>query len=268
MEKQPAPIYDADAPQRVELTIKRTGKDNKVNKHRVAHVFAPMTDDQFFNYEAKKNVVQKVTGTNILNVRTENKNLQAAEWLWNELATEREGYVQREDWKEKTDLFDKQKAIEDGLLVVFVADENESEVFADNTLDAEALSDDSDDENFSEELVDDDLQTVVRLDCLFNNFALTTTHYFHSPSAKDTQEYESAMKKATNMMDGRRGFRQKKKNQQVAQISIPSKARELCSLYDRLIINSEGYKGRVPAHHKREAVLELFGRETEVNEGK
>lgn len=258
----PSPFYDADAPQRVELTIKRTDpQTKKIKKYRVAHLFAPMSDEQFFQHEAKKNIVQKVSGTDILNVRTQDKNLQAAEWLWNQLATGREGYVERSDWKEKTDLLDKQTAIKDGLLAVFPVNDSDADIFDDALLETV-----EGEEEFSDDLVDEDAQTVVRLDCLFNNHPITTTHYFRAPSAKDTGDYEELMKRASNMMDGRRGFRQQKRNSQTAQISIPSKARELCALYDRLIINTDGYAGRVPAHHKRDAVLEIFTRDVDVTE--
>lgn len=256
-------LFDADAEQRVGLTITRTEPNGgKTKKHRVAHIFRPMTDEEFFQHETKKNIVQKISGTDILNVRTQDKNLQAAEWLWNQLAIGRTGYVERADWREKTDLLDKQTAIKDGLLAVFPANDSDADIFDDSTLDAETLADD---EQFSDELVDEDAQTVVRLDCLFNSQPMTTTHYFAAPSAKDVTDYENLMKKASNMMDGRKGFRQKK-GSQTAQVSIPSKARELCALYDRLIINADGYAGRVPAHHKREAVLEVFTRDVDVTE--
>ncbi len=257
-------LFDADAEQRVELTLRRTDNGGKVKKNRVAHIFRPMTDEEFFQYEQKKSIVQKISGTNIVNVRTQDKNLQAAEWLWNEVAVGRTGYVERSDWREKTDLLDKHTAIKDGLLAVFPATDSNTDIFDDSTLDAEMLVED--DDEFSDELVDEDAQTIVRLDCLFNSQAITTTHYFAAPSAKDVTDYENFMKKASNMMDGRKGWRQKKANQ-TSQISIPSKARELCGLYDRLIIKPEGYVGRVPAHHKREAVLEIFTREADVNEG-
>lgn len=257
------PLFDADAEQRVELILRRTDSNGKVKKNRVAHIFRAMTDEEFFQHEEKKNVTQKVSGTDILSVRTQAKDLQASEWLWNLLARGRTGYVERPDWREKTDLLDKHAAIKEGLLAVFPADDSNADIFADSTLDAETLVED---DEFSDELVDEDAQTIVRLDCLFNSQAVTTTHYFAAPSAKDVTDYEDLMKKASNMVDARKGWRHKKKANQSSQISIPSKARELCVLYDRLIINAEGYKGRVPAHHKRDAVLEIFTRDVDVTE--
>ncbi len=255
-------LFDADAEQRVELTLTRNDAAGKQRKSRVAHIFRAMTDEEFFKYEERKRIVQKISGGDILNVRTEDKNLSAAEWLWNTLAVGREGYVEREDWKAKTNLFDKQKAVEQGLLAVFVVAENQSDdIFADAESEVQAISD----EDFLDEPFEDDAQSSVCLDCLFNGCALTTTHFFSEPSAADVGEYDRLMRKATNQIDGRRGLRQKK-GQQVAQVAIPSKARELCMLYDRLIIGTNGYAGRVPPHHKREAVLELLARDSDVTE--
>lgn len=252
-------LFNAEEEQRVELTLTRTDNRGKHRKSRVAHVFKAMSDEDFFKYEERKRIIQKISGSDVLNVRTEDKNLAAAEWLWNTLCMRREGYVEREDWKAKTNLFDKQKAIEQGLLAVFVVAENQSDdIFGDDVIENEA--DDLLDMPF-----DDDAETVVRLDCLFNNCALTTVHYFREPSAQDAGEYDRLMRKATNQIDGRRGLRQKK-GQQVAQLAIPSKARELCALYDRLVVSTEGYTGRVPPHHKREAVLELMARDSDVTE--
>lgn len=261
MENTSSAIYDADASQRVGLTVKKTAGDGKTRKHKVAHIFRPMSDEDFFKFEEMKRVVQKVSGTDILNVQTEDNNLRASEWLWTQLATARKGYVERDDWKEKTNLLDKQTAIEKGLLAVFVAEEDTgSDPFADDSSEL----DDADAELSDDEL-SDDVPTLIKLDCLFNETPITTAHHFSEPSAADVNDYEKTMRKATNRMNARRGFRQKK-NAQVSELSIPSKARELCALYDRLIIKSDGYAGRVPAHHKREAILELFSRDSDVTE--
>lgn len=251
-------FYDADAEQRVGLTLKSVAPSGATRKHKVAHVFRAMTDEDFFKYEELKRVVQKISGTDVLSIRTEDNNLRATEWLWNTLAVRREGYVEREDWKEKTNLLDKQTAIEKGLLAVFVAEESDSD---DPFADSAAQTDDAAfDDDFS-----DEVSTLVRLDCLFDEQPLTVAHYFNQPTAADVADYEKTMRRASNLVNSRRGFRQKK-NQQRAQISIPSKAKELCALYDRLVVNTEGYAGRVPGHHKREAALELFAREVEVTE--
>lgn len=249
-----AKLYDADAEQRVELILKRTNGQGKTVRSKVKHIFRPMTDEEFFQYESKKSIVQKISGTNVLEVRTEDKNLEAAQWLWDLLAIGRENYKPRDDWREATNLLDKKEAIEKGLLAVFVAQEDDEEIFVENF----------DDELFDDEF-DDEQPTIVALDFLFDETPLTGVHHFRQPSAKDVGDYERTMKKATNRINARNGFRQKKSDQ-TAQIAIPSKARELCALYDRLIERTEGYVGRVPAHHKREAVLELFSRESEVTE--
>ncbi len=254
-------LYDADAEQRIELVVKRT-VDGKTKKSKVAHILAPISDEQFFRYEDKKRVKTKVSGTDVLRLREEHKNLDAVEWLWNQLAQRREGYVKREDWKEKTNLMDKYQAIENGLFAVFPVRSDESEdIFA------EEASDELLDDNepfFDEDEVDDDAPTEIKLDCLFNSANRTTTHYFRQPSAQAIKKYNNLMRQADKLMDAR-GMR-KRKGQQVAQLEVPSKARELVALYKDHILRTDGYVGRVPAHHMREAALELFVRETDVTE--
>lgn len=246
-------LFDAEAKQTIGLTLKQNGK-----KYRVAHILRAVSDDEFFKFEEKKNVTQKISGEGVLNVSTSDNSLKAAEWLWDLLALGREGYVDRPDWKEKTNLIDKATAINQGLLAVFVAEEDSDDPFSEGLADAETA------ELFEDEFNDDAL-TCIRLDCLFNETPLTSEHHFRQPSAADVNDYEKTMRKLTNRINARRGFRQKK-GEQTAELAIPSKARELCALYDRLIEQSVGYVSRVPAHHKREAVLELFSREVELTE--
>jgi hypothetical protein len=235
---QSSTLFDADAEQRIELLIQYRGVERTV-----AHRLAPVTDELFFQYEQKKQIRVRVSGQDLLVVRNDDQELAAAEWLWNELAVGREGYVERDDWRARTNLWDKAQAVREGLLAVYV------------TGDANPVTDGED------ELVDDDLGTEIALDCLYNGTVLTTRHAFSAPSAADVKEYDRMMRVADNLIArGRRS--------DAAQIVIPSKARELAALYDRLIIQTDGYVGRVPAHHKREAVLELFSREARVTEKK
>jgi hypothetical protein len=233
--------FEADAEQRVELTIQFRGTERTV-----AHRFAPLTDEQFFQYEQRKKTRVQISGQELLVVRNDDQELAAAEWLWNELAVGRDGYVPRDDWRERTNVLDKAQAIREGLLAVYVAVEETAPPG----------------ETDPPELVDDDFGTEIELDCLFNSTALTTRHAFRPPTAADVKEYDRLMRLADNVFA--RGGRQP----QTAQLVIPSKARELAALYDALIAETEGYAGRVPAHHKREAVLELFAREARVTEKK
>lgn len=243
-------VYDADAQQRIGLTLTSYKPGGPRRVFNVTHILRGMTDDEFYEYEERKKVIQQITGGDILNVRTDDDSLQAAAWLWDRLAIGREGYIERPDWKERTNILDQQTAIEKGLLAVYVVND-ESEVV----------------EEAADELVDDDYHqdstTVVILECYFNESIVQTTHYLKPPTAKDVADFEKIMKRVNNLIDSRRGFRQRKP---VAKMAIPSKARELAQLYDRLIIRTEGYAGRVPAHHKRDVVLELFNREAEVRE--
>lgn len=236
----PQILFEADTEQRVELTILYRGTERTV-----AHCFAPLSDDLFFQYEQRKKTRVEISGQDVLVVRNDDQELAAAEWLWNELALGRVGYVPRDDWRERTNVLDKAQAISEGLLAVYAV-RHETPPIAD----------------IAEELVDDDLGTEIELDCLFNSTALTTRHTFRAPTAANVKEYDRLMRIADNVI-ARSGRRP-----QAAQVVIPSKARELGQLYDSLILEADGYAGRVPAHHKREAVLELFAREARVTEKK
>ena len=234
-------LFDAHAEQRVELTIQYRGTERTV-----AHRFAPLSDELFFQYEQRKKMLVQVSGQELLVVRNEDEELAAAEWLWNELAIGREGYVPRDDWRQRTNVLDKAQAIGEGLLAVYA-------VRGESAPAGEVEATD---------LVDDDLGTEIELDCLFNNTAFTTHHAFRAPTAADVKTYDRLMRIADNVIA--RGGRRPRG----AQLVIPSKARELAALYDALIVTAEGYAGPVPAHHKREAVLELFAREARVTEKK
>lgn len=233
-------LFDSDAEQRVELTIQYRGVERTV-----AHLFSPLTDELFFQYEQRKKTRVQVSGQELLIVRSDDQELAAAEWLWNELAIGREGYVPRDDWRERTNVIDKAQAIQEGLLAVFAV-----------RSEAPPANDEA------TELVDDDLGTEIELDCLFNSTVLATKHSFRAPTAAEVKEYDRLMRIADNVIA--RGGRRSP----AAQLVIPSKARELAALYDALIVETDGYAGRVPAHHKREAVLELFAREARVTEKK
>ncbi len=239
--KEPTQFFDADAEQRVELTIQYRGTERAVT-----HRFAPLTDELFFQYEQRKKTRVQVSGQELLVVRNDDEELAAAEWLWNELALGRDGYVPRDDWRERTNVMDKAQAIAEGLLAAYA-------VRSETALAREGEA---------AELVDDDLGTEIELDCLFNGNALTTRHAFRAPTAADVKAFDRLMRVADNVIE--RGGRRP----QSAQLVIPSKAQELAGLYDELIVDTEGYAGRVPAYHKREAVLELFAREARVTEKK
>jgi hypothetical protein len=103
----------------------------------------------------------------------------------------------------------------------------------------------------------DDLEETVtiQLRCLFNNKQIDTSHIMQQPSASQLNEYRSLMKQSYLV----RGSR----FQQVEQ-KIPSKAKKLGQLYDALMVETEGYIGRVPLHHKIAVVLEHLKTEAEI----
>ncbi len=241
--------YNADHTQTVGLTVNYKGK-----KVAVAHILGALTDEDFYEYERRKLGRTKVSGAaDVLTVKNDDNELSAAEWLWNKIAVGRTGYVERADWRERTNLMDKLKAVRDGLLAVFVVrgDESDEEFGAA----VEAVSD---------QLVDEEVSAEIKLDCLFDGAALTTTHVFNQPSAEDVKAYDKLMREAEQQFGQQKGFRQNKK--QAVELVVRSKAKDLARFYDRLIIHTDGYIGRVPAHHKREAVLELFARDSDVTE--
>jgi hypothetical protein len=238
-------VFDADSEQRVEMDRIDNGK-----RYAIAHIFHPVLDEEYFEYAKRQKHVQKVSGTDKVQITSEDDNLRASDWLWKELIIKREGYKERENWKDNVLLQEKHAAI-NGLLATHIPNADEAIV------DAEEGELIDEEQNFTE--------TVVVLQCAYNAWVIDTRHYFAFPSAREVEQYE-AIKRRSTSVGGRVGgvF----KTQASASIYTNSQAKALADLYDKLIEKTEGYKGRVPAYHKEVAVSQVFANEIEAREKK
>lgn len=239
--KQPI-VFDADAAeQRVPLSLERKGKI-----YKVAHIFRPPTDDDLVEYERRRNVRMREANKAELGERgmaMQSDSEKAAIWLWDRLAVRLEGYVNADNWREKVSPQDKEYAVTQGLLACEAYSPEAESAGAEDLLDFDD---------------DGELIATVELSCFAGEDQLTTLHTLRAPSAADLKQYKDLMRTSYTV----RGRRLNK-----ADIRVPSKAKPLANLYDRLVERVEGYAGRVPLHHKMAVILEHLGQEQETLAG-
>ena len=235
--------FDANIKQRVEMDRIVGGK-----RYMIAHIFNPVLDEDYFEYERRKKNIQRVFGTTNLSIIGESQNLGAAAWLWNKLITKREGYEAIDNWKDTVAVQEKNTAIE-GLLGAAVVEGDDAEI-----VDARPG-----------ELLNPNLPELnkIQLEVFFNTKKLITTHSFQTPSAQDVEEFQTLLRQSATTTRRVGGVF---KTQNTAVITVSTKVKQLCGLYDKLIQQSEGYVDRVPAYHKDVLVGELFSQELELRE--
>jgi hypothetical protein len=230
-------LFDSDAPEhRVPFATEKKGK-----LYKVAHIFRSPSDDELLEYERRRNVRMREASKTELGEKglaMENDSESAAVWLWNKLAIRLEGYVQVENWREKVSDADKEYAITQGLLT------------------CEAISPDPELADDPLDFDDDDapVTNTVELKCFYNGHPLTLTHILREASAADISTYKALMKVSYTVRGSKLGK---------SDIRIPSKAKPLAKLYDGMVIETTGYTGRVPLHHKMAVVLEHLAKEQE-----
>lgn len=217
-------------------------------RYRIAHIFHPVMDEEYFEYAKRKRVVQKISGKDDVQITSEDQNLRASAWLWDKLIIERQGYVASENWRERVSIQEKDAAIR-GLLGVAIDETDESIVDAEEG----ELLDDSQEEQ----------EIVVPLDALYHSQIVDTFHHFAPPSARDVEDFNRINSRSMSI-GGRVGGILKSMTS--TEVRVVSQAKALAKLYDRLIEKTEGYRGRVPAYHKEAAVAEVFANEVEARE--
>lgn len=233
--------YDADAPEvRVPFT-----KQHKSKTFRVAHIFRSPTDEHLLEYERRRNVRMRDASVAELGERglaMETDAESAAVWLWNKLAVRLEGYVAAENWRDKVSDADKEYAITNGLLA------------------CEAISKapENADEN---ELIDFDVPDAtsrIELAFLMNGDEMRFFHDLKEASADDVKTYRSLMRTSYSVRGARLGK---------SDIRIPSKAKPLADLYDRLLIEADPRYSRVPLNHKMAVILQHLSSENDSSPG-
>lgn len=242
-----AVLYDRTQSQRVPLKLEKKGK-----LYNVAHVFAPLIDDDILAYERERDLrisdadVGEADGSA---VAFSTNSFRAAVRLWDHLAVGLDGYKLRDgaieqtrldELKTKVDPRDKAFAIESGLLAVGIVPLPEAD-----GEDAYFLDDDA------------DTTSTILLHCLFNGQQLVTKHILREPTSAELGQFQKVMSRTLILNDGS-GEQDRK---------LPSRARKLGDLYDAMLVSTEGYANGVPIHHKAAVVLNHLQTQQKVVQG-
>lgn len=234
------PIYDADATQTLPLKVERRGK-----LYAVRHCFQSISDDVIANFERARDVrmsdadSRESDDANAMAMTDDSFNAAIAGW--DACAEKVEGYrldTGRDDWKSQIAQGDKAFAFQTLL-----------------STDFEELPVGLEDEGCPP---DADETSVYRLRALFNGTPVTLTHTLRPASRDEMGKFQKLMRRALVV----RGTRFGQTDQR-----IPSRARELGELYNQVMVETDGYNGRIPLHHRMAIVLRHFRNQAEMDAG-
>ena len=209
-----AVIYDADAVQRVIFQTERKGR-----LYTVTHIFGPIKDDAVLEYERQRS--QKLTDAGADEsdeqdaTAISSKGYQAAINYWNARDTKAEGYAGVVSDRDKAFAVNLLFGVEFQQLPLASADE---------------LCPPDDDEN-----------SAYVLRCLFDSRECYTSATLRPAKPQEIEEFESLMSRALLVQGTRFGQRDQR---------IPARAKRLSELFDLMKVSVDGYKERVPLHHK------------------
>lgn len=219
----PAPVlYDCDAEQRMPFQTERRGR-----LYNVAHVFGPVKDEAVLAFEVRRN--QRISDAEANEAddpearAMSGSAFEAALKFWEENGARAEGYAGEVSAK------DKAFAVQSLLFAV----------------EFEKLPDAADGELCP---ADDDSSTH-RLRCLFDGKLVVTEHTLRAASTEEIADFQALMSRTLLVQGtqfGQTDFR------------VPSRARALGQLYDRVKVEARGYAGRVPLYHKMAVALRHF----------
>jgi len=202
-------LYDITAKQRIPFTISKNGRE-----FPVAHILKPLSNERFFllqeDVQRMADRIKKLSTTMF----------EPKQKLWDELVESREGYKEREDWRQATHQSDCLAAI-NALLHVQTIDESDAE--ADDT----------------DELFDDDALTKISFNAMFNGVLITNmSHSFRQESKAEMNTFMALETDDTNP-------------NALASAVKQSKAQKLYELGRKLLSEAEGYKdaSQIPAWH-------------------
>jgi hypothetical protein len=157
--KEPQLIeYDSRISQRVPLQLEQNG-----NNIRVAHILKPLTNERYLEYQDQVADL----ATRIKKISTEIMSPQYQ--LWCDLVEGREGYKERDDWKEKTHKNDAVAAVS-ALLSTQVLDNSEVE-------------------GAKAELYDEDALTVIHFRALQSGVLIGLSHSFREETKAEADEF-------------------------------------------------------------------------------
>jgi hypothetical protein len=203
--------------------------------YNVAHIFAPLRDDDIAEYERGRNLRLSEAETGESDERDAmaitGDAFDAAVALWDARIKGVENYTESEEWKSKVPVKHKAFAVQNALLATQI-------------LPLPLVGN-----NAAFPVDDEDDASTIRLRVLFNDQQMVTEHVLRTPSADDMREYRKLMSRAL-LVPGEALNQQEQR--------IPSRARGLGRLYDKVVERTSGYSGRVPLHHRMRVVLEHF----------
>lgn len=230
-------LYDADAEQRIPFQFERNSR-----LYNVAHIFAPLVDDDIAEYERGRNLRLTSAEPSESDERDamaiQGDTFGPAVSLWDLKIVRVENYVcaASPDFRKLVPTRHKAFAVQSALMPVEILP-------LPLVGDAEAFPEGGDDNT-----------ATIRLRALFGEQQVITEHVLRSPSADDMAAYRSLMSRALVVKGTRFGKQEQR---------IPSRSRRLGQLYDQMFVNSKGYSGRVPLHHKMAVVLDHLRGEEE-----
>lgn len=231
-------LYDADATQRIPFMTEHDGE-----LYEIAYIVAPRKDDDIKEFETRRNMRLAEADPDETGGRggtiTENDSLQAAEWLFDKLATGVEGVGDSdeelpEDWKTNFSQQEKSAVINQGLLACEAVEPLRVKSGKRLPLNHQKSTG----------------ATTLRV--LFNGHQLTTKHTIADADADTLAEYSTLMSRSVLIQGSMVGQ---------GESYIPSRMGKLGIIYDRLKESVTGYAGRVPLDHKAAVVMGKLGKQ-------
>jgi hypothetical protein len=235
-----AMLYDADAEQRIPVTKEFNGELIVVN-----FVLGPQDDECLKQYDRlcdrRLEEVEADEAGEQNAMTSRDRSDDAAKWLFDDRAVSVQGMGDEgqdlpPDWKQMIDASDKIAVIDQGYLAT-------GEVPKPPAKPGKRLP-----WNYRTA----GAAKVIHLRAIFDGFEWVLTHTrTAAPSAEQMAEFKSLQSSAVSVGGKRLGQRE---------LLILAKSGRYGALYDSIGYQTDGYKGRVPLHHKRKVVeIDLAG---------
>lgn len=211
-------VYDADSVNKIFYVHTQKGKE-----YRVGHIWQPVSDERYFQYVVEAGrAAKQIERNQALETAFFEPNVK----LFDEFVSDRIGFAENPDWKEKTAEFTKSNSTKKYF---------SAEVIEKDAIPAE-----------ESELLDDSEETFeTYLNVVQNGVLIGTTHYWREETKDEMDEYLAILANAP------------RKNVLASAKKVTADER-FCALYDSACVNQDGYKARVPAWHKHLMAKQFF----------
>lgn len=213
-------LYDSRLAQRIPLSLEKSGQE-----FRVYHNLNPLPNERYFEYQDEiVELAARIKKISTAIMAPQHK-------LWLDLVESREGYTEREDWKEKTYQNDAVAAIA-ALLQVQILDNSEIE--------PKSKSD----------VYDEDALHVIAFRAMQSGVLMTLTHSFREETKKESDEFMA--------IDAGQGD-----ENNVSSADKKSKQERLYRLGKKILAETDGYVDcEIPAWHLAATTETFFLRQT------